>query len=315
MTTPGVERGPGIMTGENERFRPIDTAPEWSDDVFDTCAELAELLERHSYRFARTMPGAPHSYTLKRTWPGEDEFVEALRKMRAVERIEELFRGYWYRRFNANGYKYWTMGASLDHILINRAIHASAFDPYAAVCDSYDLAIHERESDVERSRRVYESLKIEPGTEILDIGCGTGSLVDFRFRDIDPERYVGIDPSRGMLGVFGDKHPEFRSRLIRTPFEDYWPKPGQKFDFVVVLFGVPSHISEPDLLSGKVQWLLKPSGTAVLMYNRRKPEDMDFYRKLGTKVRGPDGGRVSDEFWTVRPDDDPDWLTVVGSKL
>ena len=52
------------MTGENQRFRPIETAPEWSDEVFDTCAEPAELLERHSYRFARTMPGAPHSYTL-----------------------------------------------------------------------------------------------------------------------------------------------------------------------------------------------------------------------------------------------------------
>ena len=303
-----------MMTVGNERFRPIETAPEWNHGVFDTCAELAELLERHSYRFARTMPGAPHSYTLKRTWPVEDEFVEALRKMRTVERIEEFFRGYWYRRFNANGYKYWTMGASLDHILINRAIHASAFDPYAAVYDSYDLAIHEGESDVERSRRVYESLKIEPGTEILDIGCGTGSLVDFRFRDIDPERYVGIDPSRGMLGVFGDKHPEFRDRLIRTPFEDYWPKPGQKFDLVVALFGVPSHIGEPDLLSGKVQWLLNPGGTAVLMYNGRKAEDMDFYRNLGTKTHGPTGAPVSDEFWTVQEDDDPDWLTVVGSR-
>ena len=71
-------------------------------------------------------------------------------------------------------------------ILINRAIHAPPFDLYADVCDSYDLAIHERESDVERSRQVYDSLKIEPGTKILDIGCGTGSLVDFRFRDIDP---------------------------------------------------------------------------------------------------------------------------------
>ena len=117
-----------------------------------------------------------------------------------------------------------------------------------------------------------------------------------------------------MLGVFGDKHPEFRSRLIRTPFEDYWPKPGQKFDLVVALFGVPSHIGEPDLLSGKVQWLLNPGGTAVLMYNGRKPEDMDFYRNLGMKVHGPDGAPVSDEFWTVRQDDAPDWLTVVGGK-
>ena len=167
---------------------------------------------------------------------------------------------------------------------------------------------------MERSRRIYESLKIEPGTEILDVGCGTGSLVDFRFRDIDRERYVGIDPSRGMLGVFGDKHPEFRDRLIRTPFEDYWPKPGQKFDLVVALFGVPSHVRGPGLLSGKIQWLLNPGGTVVLMYNGRKPEDMDFYRNLGMKVRGPDGAPVSDEFWTERQGDDPDWLTVVGAK-
>ena len=314
MTTAEIAQGPKIMTGENWRFRPIETAPAWSPEVFDTCATLAELLERHSYRFARTMPGAPHSYTLKRTWPVEDEFVEALRKMRAVERIEEFFRGYWYRRFNANGYKYWTMGASLDHILINRAIHAPPCDHYAAVCDSYDLAIHERESDVERSRRVYDALKLGPGTDILDIGCGTGSLVDFRFGDIHPERYVGIDPSRGMLGVFADKHPEFRSRLIRTLFDDYWPKPGRKFDLVVALFGVPSHIGEPDLLSGKVQWLLNPGGTAILMYNGRKPEDMDLYRKLGLKVRGPEGGRVSDEFWTARQGDDPDWLALVGRR-
>ena len=86
-----------------------------------------------------------------------------------------------------------------------------------------------------------------------------------------------------MPGVFGDKHPEFRSRLIRTPFEDYWPKPGRKFDLVVALFGVPSHIGDTDLLSGKVQWLLNPGGTAVLMYNGRKPEDMGLLPQSGSE--------------------------------
>ena len=302
------------MIFDNERFRPVGTAPEWSDKVFDTCAELAELLEKHSYRFARTMPGAPHSYTLKRTWESEDGFVEALKKLRAVERIEEFFRGYWYRRFTANGYKYWTMGANLDHILINRAIHAPLFDPYTAIADSYDLGIHGEVSDVEWSKRAYDSLWTEPGTDVLDIGCGTGTLVDFRFGHVDSEHYVGIDPSRGMLGVFGDKHPEFRDRLIRTAFEDYWPKPRQTFDLVVALFGVPSYIGEPDLMSRKVQWLLKPGGTAVLMYNRRKPGETDFYRHLGMEVPGSYGEPVSDDFWTVRADGDPAWLTVVGSK-
>lgn len=305
----------GLTTMTREQLRAIETAPEWSHEVFDTCAELTELLEKHSYRCARTTPGTPHSYTLEGTWPGDDEFVGALQKLRAVERIEEFFRGYWYRRFNANGYKYWTMGADLDHILINRAVQASPFDPYAAVCDAYDLAIHEEEADIERSRRVYDSLKIGPGTDILDIGCGTGSLVDFRFRDIRPEQYTGIDPSRGMLGVFGDKHPEFRSRLIRTPFEDYWPKPQQKFGLVVALFGVPSYVADPDLLSGKIRWLLKPGGTAVLMYRRRQPQDMDFYRNLGMTAHGSCGAPMDDEFWNVLQDDDLNWITVVGSTV
>ena len=41
---------------------------------------------------------------------------------------------------------------------------------------------------------------------------------------------------------------------------------------------------------------------------------MDFYRNLGMKVHGSDGAPVSDEFWTVRQAEDPDWLTVVGSQ-
>ena len=50
------------------------------------------------------------------------------------------------------------------------------------------------------------------------------------------------------------------------------------------------------------------------MYDGRKPEDMDFYRNLGIRVDGSDGAPMSDEFWTVRQGDDPDWFTVVGGK-
>ena len=261
------------------------------------------------------MPGTPHCYTLKETWQSPEEFVEALRKLRAVERIEEFFRGYWYRRFNANGYKYWTMGANLDHILINRAIHVPLFDPYTAIADTYDLGIHRGASDVKRSKLVYESLPIQTDTDILDIGCGTGTLVDFRFKQIQPNQYTGIDPSRGMLSVFGDKHPKFRDRLIRTPFEDYWPQPGKKFDLIVALFGVPSYIGESEFLSQKVQWLLKPGGSSFLMYNTRKPEDTDYYHNLNMEIPATYGEVVSDEFWVVIEGDDPAWRMIVGRKL
>ncbi len=303
------------MPLDDNRFRPLEEAPDWSEEVFDSCAELTALLEAHSYRFARTMPGAPHSYTLKRTWESEELFVEALRKMRAVERMEELFGGRWYRRFTANGYKYWTMGAGLDHILVNRAIHDTGSDPYAAVADAYDLGIHRSRSEAERTQRIYDSVGIEPGADILDIGCGSGGLVDFRFADMEPERYTGIDPSRGMLGVFTDKHPEFRDCLIRTRFEDYWPMPGRKFDLVAALFGAPSYLPDPDFVSRKIGWLLKPGGAAVLMYYNGKPKESGIYRNLGIKGRRPRGEpSVSGGFWTVQEDGCPDWITFVGFK-
>ena len=303
------------MPPDDERFRPLEGAPDWSEEVFDSCAELAGLLEAHSYRFARTMPGAPHSYTLKRTWESEELFVGALRKMRAVERVEELFGGRWYRRFTANGYKYWTMGAGLDHILVNRASHDTGSDPYAAVAGAYDLGIHRSRSEAERTQRIYDSVGIEPGADILDIGCGSGGLVDFRFADMEPERYTGIDPSRGMLGVFADKHPEFRDCLVRTRFEDYWPKPGRKFDLVAALFGAPSYLADPDFVSRKIGWLLKPGGAAVLMYYNGKPKESGIYRNLGIKGRRLRGEPpVSGGFWAVREDDYPDWITFVGFK-
>ena len=298
-----------------ERIRVLDTAPEWSDIIFDTCSELAELLEQNSYRFAVTMPSTPHRYTLKQTWSSEEVFVEALRKLRTVERVEEFFRGYWYRRFIANGYKYWTMGANLEHTLINRATHAAHFDPYTAIADYYDLGFHKRQSDIEKSKQVYELLSIQPNMDVLDIGCGTGALVDFRFKNIRPEQYTGIDPSRGMLSVFGDKHSEFRERLVRTAFEDYWPKPDQKFDLVVALFGVPSYIDDSDLLSKKVQWLLKPGGSALLMYNKQKPEDTEYYRNLDMEIPQAYGKTVSDAFWSIEEQDDRSWLFLVGNKL
>ena len=35
------------MPPDDKRFRPLEGAPDWSEEVFDSCAELTELLEAH----------------------------------------------------------------------------------------------------------------------------------------------------------------------------------------------------------------------------------------------------------------------------
>lgn len=52
---------------------------------------------------------------------------------------------------------------------------------------------------------------------MLDIGCGTGALLDLGI--LDPARYTGIDSSQGMLNGLVLKHPQV-GRVIPARFED-----------------------------------------------------------------------------------------------
>src|SRR5215207_11195297 len=42
-------------------------------------------------------------------------------------------------------------------------------------------------------------LAIPPGLDWLDVGCGTGALTETIFREADPARVVGVDPSAAFV--------------------------------------------------------------------------------------------------------------------
>ena len=69
-----------------------------------------------------------------------------------------------------------------------------------------------------------------------------------------------------------------------------------------------------DLLFKKIQWLLKPSGSAFLIYNKQKPEDTEYYRNSDMEIPQSYGNTVSDEFWSGAERDDPCWVFFVGNK-
>jgi hypothetical protein len=72
----------------------------------------------------------------------------------------------------------------------------------------------------------------------LDVGCGTGWPLDEGL--VDPVRYVGIDPSTGMLNALVAKHPHLagvhpmtfaqaveQKVLCGTRFDTVWPSVAQ----------------------------------------------------------------------------------------
>jgi hypothetical protein len=229
---------------------------------FDTLQWFSKMVSSHDFIFATTMPKNPHWYTLKKTWgygSGSKDFERAVMIIREYG-YTEYFYGTAYTLLNCNGYKFWTMGAPLeDTILINTAKLNYTTD-YDGFADEYDSIFADEESKTEDGE-VLSHLPDLTGLRVLDVGCGTGLLIDYRADEIEPERYVGIDPSTPMLNVFKKKHPKYASRLTCSTFEDC--AKGQ-FDVVVSLYGSCSYI-HPDWI-GRIKESIFAGGSYYCLF-------------------------------------------------
>lgn len=228
-------------------------------------SDLVESLESAPYRYAATMAGIPHYYTLRKQWKDEEQFLRTVAEMRQHEVVRPFYKRK-QRYLDVNGFQYWTMGAShKETTLINRQYcwHGAYWSRYDAAAQGYDSPWGGEWALQEQREAHYELA--QPRGRLLDIGCGTGLFVDYRYRDIDRKNYVGIDPSFGMLAKFRLKHPDYDTdaTLLRTTFEDY--ETTLRFDTIVALFGSASHVTDTDVVA-KTQRLLAPGGRAILTF-------------------------------------------------
>jgi SAM-dependent methyltransferase len=104
---------------------------------------------------------------------------------------------------------------------------------------------------------------ILPELNILDVGCGTGLLIDLLGFAIPPENYTGVDPSAKMLTRFATKHLQFRTRLHCRPVEEF--RPAESYDLVVGLFGAPSYV-EPRTIARLPYWLAQDGAGFLMLY-------------------------------------------------
>ena len=292
-----------VLTPDRMRPIPADAAGDApAPPKFEPLPmNLVDALVSARYSVASTMPYVPHHYTVLRDWDGTDGRHDADTFRQVAYLVTERgVRRRYYSMVNpyleVNGYKYWTMDDDpADVTLVNRAAKLHGVDYrgepesdsteaafYAAVAIGYD-AMFSWGDDLEDSKRYCRMAA--PQGDVLDIGCGTGRLVDFRGNEwklgyryeLEPARYVGIDPSPGMLGVFAAKHPEFGGSLVRTAFEDYWTT--RRFDTIVGMFGSPSYAQRNADVVAKCDWLLKPGGRAFLMFYADAPRGYGRFRE------------------------------------
>ena len=210
-----------------------------SATLADTLYRTAEQLESATYRFAKTMPHRPHWYTIRRTWRGSEAFTKCATTIR-THGEPDWFQGRKYTELRLNGHAYCTMDALTpgQTTVINRK-RARYENVYDEVAWGYDEQ-YSRDEHLAENAALMEIIKARlGGGSVLDIGCGTGLLLDYLA--IEPERYTGIDPSMQMLLRCAAKHPGHARRLINCSAEHWF---GPMVDLAVVGFGVGDLLAE-----------------------------------------------------------------------
>jgi demethylmenaquinone methyltransferase/2-methoxy-6-polyprenyl-1,4-benzoquinol methylase/phosphoethanolamine N-methyltransferase len=113
-----------------------------------------------------------------------------------------------------------------------------------------------------------ELVDIEPGMNILDVGCGTGSLTIEARRKLGSEgRMVGIDPSSNMIDLAQGKAAKAGVEIdFQVGVIEKMNFPDDYFDLVLsslMMHHLPDELKQAGLQ--EVHRLLKPNGTLLII--------------------------------------------------
>jgi SAM-dependent methyltransferase len=158
----------------------------------------------------------------------------------------------------------------------------------AAVYDRFQRLLG---GDGARRRFVHELLRPPQGARILDIGCGTGTLLDHLPADVD---YVGYDLNPRYIEDARRRHPGrgrfFCARVEEAPDDDLG-----RFD-VVLAAAILHHLEDAEAgrLIASAHRHLRPGGLLVTLDPVRHPGQPWVARLLvaldrGRRVRTPEG--------------------------
>ncbi len=108
---------------------------------------------------------------------------------------------------------------------------------------------------------------IREGSRVLDLGCGTGVMID-HYLDADCDEVIGVDVSKRMIEIADEKFAdESRVHFVCADALDF--DDDKPFDAVVIYNAYP-HFLEKWSLVQKVASLLKPAGRFVIAHSTSK---------------------------------------------
>lgn len=220
-----------------------------------TQADLEWWLSRAAaleWTYAKTYAEiAPHHYVVENRTPGvtHEDMVRAARVIHTFGQPGKYYSLTKIYLVSADGrYRWWTEDRLFtDTTLVNRATTelfygvqnalptSSGIDtPFDQIATWWDAEHPNVQGEADRVERLLADVRGTYPPHVLDIGCGTGRVLDLGLAA--PERYAGVDMSQAMLNLLIRKHPKVAAVYpigIRAALRDGRFTPGQ-FDWVVV---------------------------------------------------------------------------------
>ena len=110
-------------------------------------------------------------------------------------------------------------------------------------------------------RETIRRLDLNPRDRLLDVGCGTGALLEAVSRACPATRLTGIDPSSEMLAIARRKlRPAVE---LRIGWAEAIPYENEAFD-VVVSCSVFHYVRQPVVALREMLRVLKPDGSLII---------------------------------------------------
>jgi len=161
-------------------------------------------------------------------------------------------------------------------------------EAYDRVANRYDSEYTSRMYQAENValRTILRNLDLPDLGTILDLGCGTGLLVDLLPEIKD--RVIGLDISQNMLDVAKEKHPDLETH--RGNMANLSAFPQDAFGAVTSLFGPISFCSDYRRCAEEIHRVLRPGGRFFIMacgtrYAARRSYQQQGYRLPMTYFR------------------------------
>ena len=190
------------------------------------------------------------------------------------------------------------------------------------IASTYDLANRVLSMGIDKQWRrkgcdkSYDLLGKQELTQITDVACGTGDLLLFwqeyaKKKNIVVNRYVGIDPSVGMLDV-ARKKVDFAEFLEGKAQE--LPVDNEATDIISISYGIRNVVDRVEALQ-EFYRALKPNGIVVIL-EFTKQEKSGFISKIVDfgmkKVLPRVGGLISKNYEAYKylPDSIEEFLTT-----